>query len=288
MRLIYVITIFSFLCLSVQAQSAPTQKLTFKYKAYWGGFVVAEINNQTILGLDNYRTSATYSVKGIASVIGKMENQTMSRGIYHRTGEYRPEYYESMGNFGKFKYKNEIYFNPDTLMVTDHKQDLELREETEYIPIPDAHKHGMDPMTVFLNMVVNKDFKQDYKTGHNRRQYGGIFVSKQRFICDQEKTFEEEGRSVFEGEALGCQIEGQVLAGDIRSTNPDKKRRRGREDDDQESRLWFGKMAGFDGTIPVYTEFPIGWGKVRIYLAEFNVENIDGSVLTTTTVNEVD
>lgn len=281
MRLMYQATIlFCFLCLNVQAQNTPAQKINFKYKAYWGGFVVAEIDSQTLLGSDSYETSATYSVKGIATVIGKMENRTMSRGIYHRTGEYRPQYYESMGNFGKFKYKNEVHFNPDNLMVTEHVQDLELREETEYIPIPNADKHGMDPMTVFLNMIVNKNFEQYYKTTQGRRQFGGIFVSKQSFICDKNKTFDEESRSAFEGDAIGCQIDAQTLAGDIRSTNPDKKPRRGREDDDQDSRLWFGKMDGFDGTVPIYTEFSIGWGKVRIYLSEFNVENIDGPLLT--------
>jgi len=287
MKLIYrAILFFSILCSNAQAGDEQTQKVTFKYKAYWGGFVVAEISSQTLLAPNKYETSATYSVKGIASIIGKMENNTLSRGIYHRTGEYRPEYYESRGNFGKFKYKNEVHFNTDSLMVTDHVQDLELRKETEYIPIPDADKHGMDPMTIFLNMIVNKNFAQDYKTETHTRQFGGIFVSKQIFMCDQSKVFEEEGRSVFEGPAIGCQIDGVTLAGDIRSTNPDKKPRRGREGDDQESRLWFGKMDGFHGTVPVYTEFPIGWGKVRIYLSEFNIENIDGPMLSAKNVIE--
>ena len=42
----------------------------------------------------------------------------------------------------------------------------------------------------------------------------------------------------------------------------------------------FGKVDGFDGTVPVYTEFPIGWGKVRIYLSEFSIEDVSNDVVT--------
>lgn len=262
------------------AQSGSTQKIFMKYKAYWGGFVIAEISTETLLGADSYDVSAEYAVKGLASIVGNMTNNTRSYGIRHRTGEYRPLYYESQGNFGKFKYSNKVKFNPDNLMVTTHEQELELREKTEYIPIPDAHKHGIDPMTMFLNMIVNENFARDYKKQYSRRQFGGIFVTTQNFICDETGKFEEESRSVFAGDAVGCKIDGELIAGGIRSTDPDRKRRRGREDDDQQSILWFGQVDGFHGYLPVYTEFPIGWGKVRVYLNEFTVEDVSAAVLT--------
>lgn len=262
------------------AQSDSTQKIYMKYKAYWGGFVIAEISSQTLLADDSYDVSAEYTVKGIASIVGNMTNNTRTYGIRHRTGEYRPLYYESQGNFGKFKYSNKVNFNPDNLMVTNHEQELELREKTEYIPIPDPHKHGIDPMSMFLNMIVNENFARDYKKQYSRRQFGGIFVTTQNFLCDETEEFEEESRSVFVGDAVGCKIDGQLIAGGIRSTDPNRKRRRGREDDDQDSILWFGQVDGFSGYLPVYTEFPIGWGKVRVYLNEFEVEEIPSAVQT--------
>ncbi len=274
------------LCFSIaNAQNIPSQKINLKYKAYWGGFVVAEIESETTLDHSSYKIKANYSVKGIASIIGKMENSTMARGIMHRTGEYRPEYYESRGNFGKFNYVNQVTFNPDNLMVTDHVQDLELREKTEYIPVSKLDRHGIDPMTLYLNMIVNRNFERDYKNEFRRRQFGGIFVSRQSFICDEKDDLDKTGRSVFKGETVVCKIDGELLAGGIRSTDPKKKRRRGREDDDQDSRLWFGKMDGFGGMLPVYTEFPIGWGKVRIYLSEFNIEDVTTPVITATNQN---
>lgn len=263
-----------------QAQDNSGKKIYMKYKAYWGGFNVAEIESHTILHDESYDVSAHYTVKGIASIIGKMTNDTRTYGIKHRTGEYRPLYYESKGNFGKFKYSNQASFDTDSLKVTDHVQKLDLREKTEYIPIPEAHKHGMDPMTMYLNMIINKNFVRDYKKEYRRRQFGGLFVTTQSFICDEYQEFEEEGRSVFEGDAVGCKIDGDLVAGGIRSTDPNRKRRRGREDDDQESILWFGQMDGFDGYLPVYTEFPIGWGKVRIYLNEYNIEDISSTIQT--------
>ncbi|MCC3859792.1 DUF3108 domain-containing protein [Pseudemcibacter aquimaris] len=262
------------------AQIGSSYKVNLKYKAYWGGFTVAEITSDTIIDNNNYEVSAHYKVKGIASIVGKMENNTMARGIMHRTGEYRQLYYQSQGNFGKFKYLNKVSFNPDNLMVTDHVQELELRENTEYIPIDDLDKHGFDPMTLFLNMIMNENFNRDYKNGYRDRQFGGVFVSSQSFLCDEYETLEKERRSVFEGETTICKIDGELLAGGIRSTDPKKERKRGREDDDQDSRLWFGKMPGFNGMLPVYTEFKIGWGKVRIYLSDFSIEPIEGNILT--------
>ena len=274
-------TVILFLCMTVfaVAQSAASYKVNLKYKAYWGGFTVAEISSDTVIDNNTYEVSANYQVKGIASIVGKMENRTMARGIMHRTGEYRPEYYESQGNFGKLKYSNKVTFNPDNLLVTNHIQDVELREDTEYAPIDDLDKHGFDPMTLFINMIMNENFNQDYKSQYNDRQFGGMFVSRQSFICDEYETRDEERRSVFAGDTTICKIDGKLLAGGIRNTAPNKKRRRGREDDDQDSRLWFGKMPGFKGMVPVYTEFPVGWGTVRIYLDDFSIEPIQSNII---------
>lgn len=264
------------------AETKPSYKISVKYKAYWGGFTVAEIVSETIIHDDAYKISANYQVTGIATIIGKMQNRTMTRGILHRTGEYRPVYYESQGNFGKFKYLNQVTFNPNNLKVIEHKQDLELREGTEYIPIAELDRHGIDPMTLFLNMIMNERFNEAYKVEYRDRQFGGIFVSNQRFLCDEQEILEDESRSVFSGETTVCKINGELLAGGIRYTDPNKKRRRNREDDDQDGRIWFGKMPGFKGMLPVYTEFKMGWGKVRIYLDEFSIKPITVSAFVVT------
>ncbi|MBT6134737.1 MAG: hypothetical protein HOH49_04680, partial [Kordiimonadaceae bacterium] len=68
---------------------------------------------------------------------------------------------------------------------------------------------------------------------------------------------------------------GKNISGDIKNIDPEKKIRKGRERDDQNNRIFFGKMPGFVGTIPIYTEFPLGWGMVRIYLSDFKQTTIN-------------
>lgn len=275
-----IITIFIGLSAFAYAQNPTSFKVHAEYKAYWAGFTVAEISSETIIQPNEYGISASYLVKGIAALFSKSANNTMAEGIISASGEFRPELYQSKGNFGKLSYFNRATFDPDTLKVLSHDQELKLRKDTEYIPIAEEEKYGFDPMTIFLNMMTNKNFKEEYKELYTERQFGGIFVSEQYFICKEEKIMERESRSVFEGEAVGCAIDGKRLEGRIVNTKPRKKRRRSRVDDDQESLLWFGKMDGFDAMIPVYTEFPIGWGKVRIYLSDFSVEPAETSIVT--------
>jgi len=262
------------------AQNPTSFVVNTEYKAYWAGFTVAEITSKTTIKPDQYGISAGYVVKGIAALFNKSENNTMAQGVISPSGEFRPELYESKGNFGTLTYFNRATFDPDTLKVLSHDQELNLREDTEYIPIEENEKYGFDPMTIFLNMMTNKNFKEDYKEFYTERQFGGIFVSEQTFICKEEKIMAAESCSVFEGEAIGCSIDGKRLAGQIKRTKPRKKRKRSRVDDNRESLLWFGKMDGFNAMIPVYTEFPVGWGKVRIYLSGFSVEPIDKLLLT--------
>ena len=281
MRIFYK-TILLFLMLScfAAAQVSMPYKVTFKYKAYWAGFVIAEIDSETIIDATKYQITADYRVKGIASIMTKMQNHTMSRGILFTDGKYRPEYYENKGNFGDFKYLNQVSFDPETLKVINHVQDIELRKDTEYTPVAAEEKYGMDPMTMFLNMIMDPNFAEAYKEEYRERQFGGLFVSEQIFTCDDSEMMKKESRSVFMGEAIICKVDGKVISGDIKSTKLKKKRKKRRENDDQDSRLWFGKMDGFDGTIPVYTEFPLGWGKVRIYLSEFNIASVDKPLVT--------
>jgi len=261
--------------LSFNARSNTAQKLNFKYKAYWGGLVIAEIDSETILNSSNYEIRASYSSKGLAKIIGKMENYTLSRGVSYKNGIYHPEYYESNGNFGKFSYKNEVTFDPKTLKVINLIQNFELRKGTEYIPIGDDEKYGVDPMTTFLNRVMNSNFPDAYSVEVKSRQFGGMFVSEQSFVCDKKREFSYDKRSVFQGMAYGCIIDGKNISGNIKNIDPEKKIKRGRERDDQNNRIFFGKMSDFMGTIPVYTEFPLGWGKVRIYLSDFKKTTID-------------
>lgn len=267
--------VFMGLTATAYTQEQASYKVDLKYKAYWAGFVIAEITSQTSLTPSEYELRAHYQVKGIATMFNESTNNTMARGILNQNGEYRPKLYESVGNFGKLEYSNRAQFDPDTLKVTDHEQELTLREHLEYIPIDEEDKFGFDPMTLFLNMIMNPNFNEDYKEEYKERQFGGIFVSEQSFICDEQVVIERESRSVFQGDATVCKIDGERLAGGLKNTDPDRKRKKDRVDDDRDSRLWFGKMDGFDGMIPVYTEFPIGWGKIRIYLSDFSVEPID-------------
>ncbi len=255
-----------------------SQKITLDYKAYWAGIVVADITSETIISADHYQIKAHYQVSGFASLFKDSQNDSLSRGIILANGQFRPTFYQSGGNFGKFTYFNQAKFDPYSLKVSDHIQELQLRKDLHYTPIDNAEKYGIDPLTLFLNMITNQNFTDAYQHLTTQRQFGGMFVSEQSFLCDQQQTLKPQKRSLFHGVTSVCTIDGKLISGDIKST---KKRKKSRVDDDQKSQLWFGKMQDLAAMLPVYTEFSIGWGKVRIYLSGFNVETIDLSTQQT-------
>ena len=273
MKIFYkVVVILLSLSAFAEGQDMTSYKVSLDYKAYWAGFVIADITSETFISNDEYQIFAHYEVGGIARLFNKSANDTLSRGIRLSDGEFRPEYYESVGNFGKLTYLNKVKFDPDTLKVTKHDQELNLGKDAEYIPIPEEEKFGADPMSIFLNMIMIKDFNEAYKEPDTKRQFGGIFVSEQSFVCEKREQMKPESRSVFEGDASICAIDGKLIAGNIKRKKKREKPEKSRFDDDRKIRLWFGKLDGFDATVPVYTELPIGWGKVRIYLSNFNIE----------------
>lgn len=267
------------------AEEDKPYKVTLEYKAYWAGFVVANITSETTIKPQSYEVTAHYKVSGVASIFSNSENNTVTKGILHSSGEYRPNEYKSAGHFGEFEYLNHAFFDPDSLKVIDHIQDLKLRKDTEYIPIPEEEKFGSDPISIFLNMIMEKDFKNVFSETQKHRQFGGIFVSEQTYICDDQEIMKHESRSVFEGPTVICSFDGEMIAGDIKSTKKNKKRKKSRVDDDQKTRLWFGQMEGFNAMLPVYTEFPIGWGKVRVYLSNYKKETIEPEVMKAENIN---
>ena len=103
------IVLFFALTAYAAAQSGSSYKVNLKYKAYWGGFTVAEINSDTIIDNDNYEVSADYQVKGIASIVGKMQNHTQ---ILMKSAT-------CLRNYGPFVHEPGMWWNLDIFSKSD-------------------------------------------------------------------------------------------------------------------------------------------------------------------------
>ena len=100
------------------------------------------------------------------------------------------------------------------------------------------------------------------------------------YQCIENKQLKSK-RSVYRGQALICEFNDKYVSGSFERLEKKKKSRRQKKNKKKKKntdtnepvplQIWYAKVDKLANMIPVYTEFSIGWGKVRIYLSDIKV-----------------
>lgn len=262
------------LCLFVSngfaADQRTPQKINLIYKAYWGGFVISKVYGTVKLDPKGYEVNVSYEVTGLASIFSKAKNRSFAQGVFAKDGSVKPLAYESTGSWSKNSYRNHVKFREQDSKIISHKQNFKFKEEVKYIPVREELKYGPDLISFYLGLMVSDEPLTKWTELQHQNVFGGFFLFDIAYRCPATDTV-DSSRSTYKGEAIICQFSDKIIDGGFERVKKKKKKKAKKKKIPEPVKIWFTKTGGIEAMIPVYSEFSIGWGKVRVYLADIEV-----------------
>lgn len=271
LRLFIFLSLMALLSSPVNAQSSQSIKLT--YKAYWGGFVISKVYSSARLSNESYQVDVAYDVTGLASIFSNMKSKSSVRGNILSDGALMPLEFDNAGSWGKSHFTTKTRFDSESSQIVAHDIDFKFKKEAKYIPIADAQRKGPDMMSYYLDLMLNPHALAVSQDLREATVFGGFFLLNMAYKCPERKTL-DSGRATYTGPVIACEFTDKVVDGNFIATDKKKKKKRKKKKKEKATKpveIWFAEIEGLQPKVPVYAEFAIGWGKVRVYLAEIDV-----------------
>lgn len=270
-----IIVFFAITDINLAAPDRLSHDIKLTYKAYWGGFVISKVYSTTHIGPSDYQIDVAYEVTGIASIFSKMKNKVSVRGKITPDGRLKPLYYENIGSWGHHGYSNRTKFQEHDGKIISHDYTFNFKEEFKYIPINDDLKFGPDMVSFYLGLTLDDEAMKIGTEMKHHNVFGGFFLLDISYQCPETKRFKTR-RSIYAGEVVVCEFSDKIIAGDFEKVKKKKKKKKKKRSSIEPVpvQIWYAKLdelKEFGALIPVYSEFAIGWGKVRVYLSEIEV-----------------
>jgi len=258
------------------AEGRSLQEIKLVYKAYWAGFVISKVYSSTYIGPTSYQMDVSYQVTGLASIFSKMKNKVSARGNIAPDGSLKPLFYENIGSWGKHGYETRVEFQEQDGKIISHDYSFNFKEKFTYIPIKDELKFGPDMVSFYLGLTLDEAAMKVGSEMKHQNVFGGFFLLDIAYQCTQIKQ-QNSRRSIYKGEVLVCEFSDEVIDGDFEKVKKKKKKKKKKNRSDLEPvpvQIRYAKLeelGALNAMIPVYSEFAIGWGKVRVYLSGIEV-----------------
>lgn len=254
-----------------------SQNIKLTYKAYWAGFVISKVYSTTHIGLSDYQIDVAYEVTGIASIFSKMKNKVSVRGKITPEGSLKPLYYENVGSWGRHGYSNRTEFQEHDGKIISHDYTFNFKEEFKYIPIKDDLKFGPDMVSFYLGLTLDDEAMKIGTEMKHQTVFGGFFLLDIAYQCTGTRRLKTR-RSMYTGEVVVCEFSDEIIEGKFEKVQKKKKKKKEKKKrssiEPVPVQIWYAKpdeLKEFDALVPVYSEFAVGWGKVRVYLSEIEV-----------------
>ncbi len=271
--LISVVLLFIFTDINLAAESRQSQNIKLTYKAYWGGFVISKIYSVGQMDNENYQVQISYKVTGLAKIFSNMKNTVSTEGKFAPDGSLKPLIFENQGSWSRYSFKNHTEFQEKDSKIISHDYEFKFKEDVKYIPIKDDLKYGPDMVSFFLGMTLDDEAMKIGTDVKHQNIFGGFFLLDIAYQCIGNKQLKSK-RSIYNGDTTVCEFKDTIVDGGFVRIKKKKKSRKKKNTDTMEPvplKIWYAKVEQLDNMIPVYSEFPFGWGKVRVYLTEIEV-----------------
>ncbi|WP_374763564.1 hypothetical protein [Yunchengibacter salinarum] len=256
------------------------------WKAYWNGLLVFELDATLNLGDARYDLAFTTRTRGVLSWFYDNSTEVEARGQL-LNGAARPALYRLTGEDGDDPYEIALSFGPDGALVSEHLALPEdWLEDWPRKPVPEDMKAAPDPVAAALPAFLGDLPRQGLEP---MQAFNGRTVAKSRLSCeDSPVQLAESRRTDFHGEALACDLDGEVVAGlpvwdegkwpevrkerKKRAEKREKRKARGKPPKEEEQRLilYLQQVPQAGLVLPVRMEI-FGWGKATVYLTDLDV-----------------
>lgn len=255
----------------------PSQEIKLTYTAFWGGFVISKVYSTAIITETDYRMEVSYKVTGLASIFSNMQNTVSVQGKFGPEGGLKPTLFENQGTWSRYSFKNRTEFQKQDSKIVSHDFEFKFKDEAKYIPVREDLQYGPDMLSFYLGLTLDEEVMSIGTEVRHQNVFGGFFLMDIGYQCIENKELKSK-RSIYRGETLICEFTDKHVDGGFQRIKKKKKSKRKKKKkkntDTMEPvplQIWYAKVGDLKNMIPVYTEFPIGWGKVRVYLSEIEV-----------------
>ena len=238
--------------LPAAAQPAPVH---LTYAAYFTGIEVAELQGDITVAPQTYRMQLSFHLVGVAATLFHAQGSSTVDGRFQ--GDVaRPRELFSSGRSGGKQRVVQIDYQGDKPVVSQMQPPLEPERE----PVPPAEQlNTIDSLSAMAVL-----FHRVWTTGgceSDVRTFDGRMVSDIAVKTVGEEALEQTSRSVFNGTALRCNIEGRQLAGFWRDADEAELHKPHR------ASVWFARTAPGGPLVPVRIAIETrGFGSATLYL----------------------
>lgn len=273
-----IISFFIIADVDLAAADRPSHEIKLTYKAYWGGFVISKVYSTTHIGPADYQMDVTYEVTGLAAIFSNFRNKSSAQGKIAPDGTLKPLIFENQGSWSRYNFRIRTIFQEEDSKILSHDYAFKFREKVKYVPIRDELKYGPDMISFYLGLTLDEQEMAIGPEIKHQNVFGGFYLLDIAYRCPETKVMKSR-RSIYKGEALVCEFNDKVVGGSFERIKKKKKSKRKKRKKEKRKKnmepvplqVWYAKVGDVDAMIPVYSEFAIGWGKVRLYLSDMQV-----------------
>ena len=242
-------------CLATVPAAAEPAPVHLSYAAYFTGIEVADLQADVSVAPQSYRMQLSFHLVGVAATLFHAQGSSSVDGRFQGDAA-RPRELFSSGRSGGKQRVVQIDYPADQPVISQLQPPLEPERD----PVPPAEQRNtidsLSAMAVLFHQVWTAG-----RCDSDVHTFDGRMVSDIAVRTVGEEALEQTSRSVFNGTALRCDIEGRQLAGFWRDADQAALHKPHR------AAVWFARIVPGGPMVPVRIAIETrGFGSATLYL----------------------
>ncbi len=240
---------------------SPSGGYTVEYTGYSHGFTVLKLAASLALSPSGYKAHVTFHTAGMAAWMLRSDNDSQVNGAFQGV-QAVPALFEGTGNLRGSKRATRIAYQDGNPVI----QMLTPPVERERSAVPAAQtQHTIDSLSAVAMLI--HDVAQTGACEGTVTTFDGRRLATQTVHTTGLEMLPHTGRSIFQGQALRCDFDGQQLGGFVNNENQGTLRK------PRHGTAWLAALLPNGPPVPVRVAFDNNiLGQVTLYLTSATAE----------------